>query len=88
MSISKLKVTIALVCYQEKEKLALVLGDLKNQTAFNNIGEVLIFQNGTCQKTLKTAKSFLDKLPLKIFSSTLNNLGLARATLLKRLSMT
>ena len=84
MSTNKLKVTVALVCYQEKEKLAHVLEDLKNQTAFNNIGEVLIFQNGTCQQTLKTAESFLNKLPLKVLSSTSNNLGLARATLVKK----
>lgn len=84
MYTSNLKVTVALVCYQEKEKLAHVLKDLKNQTVFDNIGEVLIFQNGTCKQTSKTAESFLEKLPLKIFSSSSNNLGLARAKLVEK----
>ena len=81
MKIDPLKVTVALVCYQEKEKLAHVLEDLKNQSVFDKIGEILIFQNGACQQTRKTAEGFLDKLPLKIFSSPSNHLGLARASL-------
>ena len=84
MNYNHLKITVALVCYQEKEELAHVLEDLKNQTAFDNIGEVLVFQNGTCQETRNIAKSFLNLLPLKIFSSPLNNLGLARATLVRK----
>ena len=72
------------MCYQEKEELAHVLEDLKTQTAFGNIGEVLVFQNGTCKQTRNMAESFLNQLPLKIFSSPLNNLGLARATLVSK----
>ncbi len=84
MDSDNLKVTVALVCYQEKEKLAYVLEDIRSQSAFEKIGEVLIFQNGTCKQTLRTAESFLDKLPLKIFSSSSNNLGLARAVLVNK----
>ena len=75
------KVTVALVCHKEKEKLKLVLENLKKQSAFNKISEVLVFQNGNCQHTRNTAESFLKILPLKILSSPANNLGLARANL-------
>ena len=78
------KVTVALVCHKEKEKLKFVLEDLKSQSAFDKIKEVLIFQNGTCEHTRKTAETFLHSLPLKIFSSPTNNLGLARANLVKQ----
>ena len=81
---NKIKVTVALVCYQEKKKLSDVLEDLKNQTAFDHIGEILLFQNGNCEQTKKTAESFLNQLPLKIFSSSENNLGRARAELVKK----
>ncbi len=83
-NLTGIKVTVALVCHREKEKLAGPLEDLKRQTAFSNIGEVLVFQNGNCQQTKKTATSFLRELPLKIFSSSKNHLGLARAELVRR----
>ena len=84
MKQNDLKITVALVCHREKEALAYILEDLKKQTAFDSIGEVLIFQNGDCELTRKMAESFLDQLPLKFFSSPLNNLGLARATLVNQ----
>ena len=84
MKQNKLKITVALVSYREKEKLASVLKDIKQQTAFDKIGEVLIFLNGTCTQTRATAESFLNQLPLKIFSSPLNHLGQARATLVNK----
>ena len=79
LKINSSKVTVALVCYQEKENLRFVLEDLKRQSLFAQIGEVLLFQNGTCKKTKETAQSFLNKLPLRILSSPDNNLGLARS---------
>lgn len=83
MEANKIKVTVALVCHQEKEELAYVLEDLKNQSSLDQIGEVLLFQNGNCEQTKKTAKSFLNQLPLKFFHSSENNLGQARAELVK-----
>ena len=81
---NSLKVTVALVCYQEKQELAHILQDLRKQSAFENIAEVLLFQNGNCKQTRKTAESFFGKLPLKIISSLTNNLGLARAELVNK----
>ena len=78
------KITLALVCHKEKEKLALILEDIKKQSAFKQIGEILLFQNGACKKTKQTASQFLSDLPLKIFSSTENNLGQARAFLVQK----
>ena len=86
MKTEDIRLTVALVCYQEKEKLVYVLEDLRNQSAFDKIGEVLIFQNGTCKHTRKTAENFLDKLPLTILSSPSNHLGLARAALVNNSS--
>ena len=84
LKITSSQITVALICYQEKESLQFVLEDLKQQTAYKQIGEVLLFQNGFCQKTRETAKLFLNKLPLKILSSPLNNLGLARSEIIKK----
>ena len=78
------KITVALVCYQEKENLKYVLEDIKKQNCFTQIGEVLLFQNGDCKKTKETAESFLNKLPLRILSSPSNNLGLARSKIVKQ----
>ena len=78
------KITVALLCHKEAEKLALILEDIKQQTAFDHIAEVLLFQNGTCEKTKNIAQSFVSKLPLKIFSSPENNLGKARAFVVKQ----
>ena len=75
---------MALVCYREKEKLTYILSDIQRQTAFDKIGEVLLFQNGNCKETRKAGEMFLDQLPLKIFSAPTNNLGLARAILVKK----
>ena len=84
LKINSSQVTVALVCYQEKESLRFVLEDLKQQSAFNQIGEVLLFQNGNCEKTRKTAQYFLDQLPLKILFNTGNNLGFARSEVVKQ----
>ena len=84
LKINSSQVTVALVCYQEKENLRFVLGDLKQQTAFYQIGEVLLFQNGTCERTRKTAQDFLTQLPLKILSNSNNNLGFARSEIVKQ----
>ena len=84
MPFSSLKVTVALVCYKEKKELAHTLQDLREQTAFKNIEEVLLLQNGTCKETKKIAESFFDKLPLKLFFQKENNLGQARAKLVER----
>ena len=84
LKIGSSKITTALVCYQEKESLKFVLEDLKQQTVFHQIGEVLLFQNGGCEKTRKTGQSFLNQLPLKILSSPDNNLGSARSTVVKQ----
>ena len=78
------KITISLICHKEKESLSYLLQDLKDQTAYQYIGEVLLIQTGQCKETLEIAESFLDKLPLKIFSCSSNNLGLARATLVNK----
>ena len=78
------KATVGLICYQEKQGLARILLDLKKQSARERIGEVLLAQNGDCSETLKTAKSFLNQLPLKIFSHPVNNLGAARAFVVKK----
>ena len=84
LKINSSQITVALICYQEKEQLKFVLEDLKQQTVFKQIGEVLLFQNGSCQKTRKTAELFLNRLPLKILSSPFNNLGLARSEIIKK----
>ena len=84
LKINSSKITVALVCYKEKERLRFILKDLKQQTAFNQIGEVLLFQNGTCERTRKTAQSFLTQLPLKILSNPNNNLGFARSEIVKQ----
>lgn len=83
MSLNHSKITVALVCYKEKKELAYTLQDLREQSAFENIGEVLLLQNGSCEETKKTAESFLDKLPLKLFFQKENNLGQARAKLVE-----
>ena len=83
MPLNYSKVTVALVCYKEKKELAYTLQDLKEQSAFENIGEVLLLQNGFCEETRKAAESFLDKLPLKLFFQKENNLGQARAKLVE-----
>ena len=77
-------ITVALVCYQEKEKLRYILEDLKQQSAFKQIGEVLLIQNDDCERTKKTAQGFLSQLPLVILSNPVNNLGLARAKVVKK----
>ena len=84
LKISSSQITVALVCHQEKESLRFVLEDLKRQSAFSQIGEVLLFQNGSCETTRETAQYFLKRLPLKILSHSGNNLGLARAELVKQ----
>ena len=84
LKIKSSKITVALVCYQEKESLKYVLEDIKKQSLFDQIGEVLLFQNGACTKTRETAESFLKQLPLKILSNSKNNLGLARSELVKQ----
>lgn len=78
---NKTKVTVGLICHREKEKLALTLNSLVKQTAFQNIGEVLLLQNGTCEKTLNCAKVFSKKLPLTIFSQPENHIGKGRAVI-------
>lgn len=80
----KTKVTIGLICYREKEKLALTLQSLVEQTAFQNIGEVLLLQNGNCQKTLNCAKSFLKTLPLTLLSQSVNHIGKGRAMIVNQ----
>ena len=77
-------ITLALICHKEGEKLALVLEDIKKQKALDQVAEVLLFQNGTCEKTRETAKGFVSQLPLKIFSSSENHLGKARAFLVQK----
>ena len=77
-------ITVALVCYQEKTALRHILEDLKQQSAFKQIGEILLIQNGDCSITKKTAQNFLKQLPLVILSNPVNNLGLARARLVKK----
>ena len=81
---SKTKVTVGLICYHEKEKLALTLKSLVDQTAFQNIGEVLLLQNGTCEKTLNCAKAFLNKMPLTILSQPDNHIGKGRAVIVNQ----
>ena len=81
MKQNSLKATVALICYREKEKLAPLLEDLTKQTAFQQIGEALLAQNGHCRQTLQTAQSFVDRLPLKIIPHPSNNIGQARALL-------
>ncbi len=78
------KITVAIVSHREKEALALTLKDIKNQNALDRIKEVLIFLNSACSQTTKVAESFLNQLPLKIFSSSINNLGSARSVLVDR----
>ena len=53
MKKNNLKVSVALVCYQEKEEMIYLLEDLKKQTALNNIGEVLIFKMEIANKHKK-----------------------------------
>jgi len=78
------QITIGLVCYREKEDLALVLEDIKRQTLFKQVKEIILFQNGTCQITKKVAESFRNQLPLVFLSSNKNNLGLARARIVEK----
>ena len=78
------QITVALVCHNEKEQLALVLNDIKSQTFFSQVKEVILFQTGSCQKTRKTAESFKERLPLVFLSSIQNNLGLARAQIVEK----
>ena len=77
-------VTVGLVCFEEREKLSLTLQSLKEQTAFHKIGEVLLIQNGKCERTLNHAKAFLSKLPLTILFNTANHIGRARAMIVNR----
>ena len=78
------KVTVGLICYEEKEQLSLPLKSLAEQTARHKIGEVLLVQNGTCKRTLAVARSFLKKLPLKILPHPVNHIGRARALIVRR----
>ena len=83
------KITVALICFEEKEQLALILEDLKKQSFLKSIKEVLLLQNahpkrGLCQKTKEIAESFKKELPLVFLSSKENHLGLARAQLIKK----
>jgi len=85
------RITVALICYDEKKQLAFVLEDIKKQSYFKYIKEVLLLQNahhkkGTCQETKQIAENFKKKLPLVFLSSTKNHLGLARSKLMKRAS--
>ena len=80
----ELKVTLALVCHKEGQQLAEVLEDISRQTAFRQIGEILLFQNSACPATKQTAKSLASRLNLKIFSSADNHLGRARAFLVEK----
>ncbi len=78
------KVTVGLVIYKEKEELQSVLSDLKNQNAYQSIGEVLIVQNSNCEQTFNVAQSFLNQLPLKIFTNQPNNIGQSRSLIVKK----
>ena len=80
----KTKVTVGLICHREKEKLALTLKSLTKQTAFQNIGEVLLLQNGICEQTLSCAKTFLNRLPLSIIFQPNNHIGKGRAAIINR----
>ena len=64
--------------------MAHLLKDLGRQTARDQIGEILLFQNGECQATKRAAQSFLSRLNLKIFSSPGNHLGRSRAFLVEK----
>ena len=57
------EITVALICYQEKEQLAFILEDIKKQNFLNKVKEVLLLQNPNpkgeiCQKTKHIAESF------------------------------
>ena len=78
------KVTVGLICYREREQIALTLQSLVEQTALHRISEILLVQNGDCQKTLNCAKTFLKKLPLVIIPNSVNHIGKARAMIVNR----
>lgn len=85
------RITVALICYDEKEGLGFVLEDIKKQSYFKHIKEVLLLQNahrkkGACQETKQIAENFKKKLPLVFLSSTENHLGLARSKLMEKAS--
>lgn len=83
------KITVALVCHNEKEQLGLILQDIKNQSFLKHIKEVLVlqtphFKEEHCKKTREIAESFKKKLPLIFMSSKKNHLGLARHKIIER----
>ena len=78
------KVTVGLICYEEKERLSHTLKSLAEQIARHKIGEVLLVQNGTCKRTLAVARSFLKQLPLTILPHPVNHIGRARALIVRR----
>lgn len=75
---------MGLICYREGEKLSHILQSLAEQTAFHQIGEVLLVQNGTCEQTLNCAKSFVKKLPLIILHHSVNHIGRGRALIVNK----
>lgn len=77
---------MGLICYREREQISLTLQSLVEQTAFHQISEVLLVQNGNCEQTLTSAKEFLKKLPLVILSHPVNHIGKARAMIVNQAS--
>lgn len=77
---------MGLICYREREQISLTLQSLVEQTAFHQISEVLLVQNGNCEQTLNSAKEFLKKLPLVILSHPVNHIGKARAMIVNQAS--
>ena len=83
------KITVALVCHNEKEQLGLILQDIKNQSFLKHIKEVLVlqtphFKEEYCKKTREIAESFKKELPLIFMSSKKNHLGLARHKIIEK----
>ena len=79
-----LSVSVGIVCYREGKKLSRVLESLRAQTRFSCIREVLLVHNGSCQSTLKAAKTFLNILPLSIIKNSVNSIGKARSLIVEK----
>ena len=84
-------ISLALVYHSEKEQLALLLQDIKQQTFLEVIKEILLIQTPLlekqyCQKTKEIAISFKKELPLIFLTAPKNHLGSARKQLVEEAS--
>lgn len=78
------QVTVGLISYNEKQNVGTVLSDLKSQSSYNKIAEIVLVKNSNCQETSQVIESFLNQLPLKIINNPNNNIGQSRALIVEQ----